>query len=91
MSNENNDKWIDRVDKELLKVFKTTEEYNAWQESLLAIVGYASEESYDGNVIGELLADHLNASLELQEGLGKARFQTKKELHNEFFLDNSGE
>jgi hypothetical protein len=91
MSNENEDKWIERVDKELLKVFKTTEEYNVWQDSLLAIVGYASEESYDEELIEELLADHLNASLELQDGLGRARFQTRKALHDEFLLENSGE
>jgi hypothetical protein len=91
MSNETEGKWIERVDKELLKVFKTTEEYNAWQESLLAIVGYASEESYDEELIEQLLADHLNASLELQDGLGRARFQTRKELYNEFLLENSGE
>lgn len=91
MSNENQ-KWIESVDKDLIKVLETTEQYKAWQESLFAIIGYtSSEELDDENLIMELLADHLNASFELQKGLEKARYNTSKMLHEEWLLDNSGQ
>ena len=95
MSNENQGKSVERDDKEL-KELETTEEYKAWQESLFAIIGYTShEESNDENLAMELIADHLNASFELQKGLEKARHNVKyrqvKELHDDWLLDNCGQ
>ena len=80
------------MDKDLIKQLETTEEYKAWQESLFAIIGYvADEEIDDENLIMELLADHFNASFQLQKGLDKARYKTRKELHDDWVLDNSGQ
>lgn len=90
MSNER--KWIETVDKDLIKVLETTKEYKKWQESLFAIIGYAScEENDDENLIRELLADHLNSSFELEKGLENARNKTKKTLQDEWLLDNCGQ
>lgn len=92
MSNENQGKWIERIDKDLIKELETTQEYKAWQESLFAIIGYTTDEELDDeNLVRELLADHLNASFELQKGLENARYKTKKELQEEWLLDNSGQ
>ena len=91
MSNENQGKGIERVDKDLIKMLQTTDEYKAWQESLFAIIGYASDEIDDENLARELITDHLNTSFELQKGLEKARYKTSKELHEEWLLDNSGQ
>jgi hypothetical protein len=92
MSNENQGKWIERIDKDLIKALETTQEYKAWQESLFAIIGYTTDEELDDeNLIRELLADHLNTSFELQKGLENARYKTKKELQEEWLLDNSGQ
>jgi hypothetical protein len=90
MSNEG--KGIKCVDKNLIKMLETTKEYKAWQESLFAIIGYASREEIDDeNLVSELLADHLNASFELQKGLEHARYKTSKELHDDWLLDNCGQ
>jgi|GEM_PF-1048843 len=91
MSNENQVKWIESVDKDLIKLFETTEEYKAWQESLFAIIGYSSNEEIDEKLVTELLSDHLNASFELQKGLGNARQKKGKMIRNELLLDNCGE
>lgn len=92
MSSENQGRWIERVDKDLMKMLETTKEYKAWQESLFAIIGYASDEEVDDeNLIMELWADHLSASFELQKGLETARYKTSKELHDEWSLDNCGQ
>ncbi len=91
MSNENQGKWIERVDKDLIRILETTEEYKAWQESLFAIIGYASVEEDDEDLAMELMADHLSTSFELQKGLERARYKTSKELHDEWLLDNSGQ
>ncbi|HEX3014523.1 MAG TPA: hypothetical protein VHO92_09685 [Methanobacterium sp.] len=93
MSNENQEKGID---KDLIRELEATEEYRAWYESLFAIIGYASnEEINDENLARELIADHVNASFELQNGLEKARHNAKyrpmKELHDDWLLDNSGQ
>jgi hypothetical protein len=80
------------IDNDLIKMLETTKEYKAWQESLFAIIGYASSEEIDDeNIITELLADHLNSSFELQKGLENARYKTSKELHDEWLLDNCGQ
>lgn len=92
MSNENQGKWIERVDKGLIKMLETTKEYKAWQESLFALIGYASSsEVADENLIMELWADHLSTSFELQKGLEIARYKTSKELHDDWLLDNCGQ
>ena len=89
--NENQGKWIESVDKDLIKVLETTKEYKAWQESLFAIIGYSSDEEIDEKLVMELLADHLNASFELQKGLENARYKKSKMLHDEWSLDNCGQ
>ena len=92
MNSEDQRKWIDYVDKNLLKVLKTTGEYEAWQDSLLAIVGYATnEEQEDEELAVMLIEDHLSASFELQQGLENARFKISKKLQDEWLLDNSGQ
>jgi hypothetical protein len=93
MSNENQE---NRIDKDLIKALETTDEYKAWYESLFAIIGYTSnEESDDEELAMELIADHLNASFELQNGLEKGleniRYKKTKELHDDWMLDNSGQ
>jgi hypothetical protein len=92
MNSEDQRKWIEYVDQGLLKVLKTTEEYKAWQDSLLAIVGYTSnEELEDEKLAVKLIEDHLSASFELQQGLENARFKISKNLREEWLLDNSGQ
>jgi preprotein translocase subunit SecA len=92
MNSEDQRKWIEYVDKNLLKVLKTTEEYKAWQDSLMAIVGYTSnEEQEDEELAVKLVEDHLSSSFELQKGLENARFKISKKLKDEWLLDNSGQ
>lgn len=92
MSNENQRQGILHIDKDLIKMLETTKEYKAWQESLFAIIGYtADEELDDEDLIKELLADHLNASFQLQKGLENARYKTSKDLHDDWLLDNCGQ
>jgi hypothetical protein len=91
MSDKNQGRWIESVDNDLIKVLETTEEYKAWQESLFAIIGYSSNDEIDEKLVTELLADHLNASFELQKGLGNARLKKGKIIRNELLLDNCGE
>lgn len=91
MSNENQG-----IDNDIIKALETTEEYKAWYESLFAIIGYTSnEELNDENLAMELIADHLNASFELQNGLEKGLENLKhtktKELYDDWLLDNSGQ
>lgn len=93
MSNENQGKGMD---KDLIKALETTEEYKAWYNSLFAIIGYtANDEVDDEDLAMELIADHLNASFELQNGLEKGlnnvKYNKTKELHADWMLDNSGQ
>ena len=93
MSNENQGK---EIDKDLIKALETTEEYKAWYNSLFAIIGYTSNEEIDDEELAmELIADHLNASFELQNGLEKGldnvKYKKTKELHDDWVLDNSGQ
>ncbi len=82
----------ERVDKELLKALETTKEYKTWQESLFAIIGYASsEDSDDKDFVRALMTDHLIASIELQDGLEIAKFKASKKLNDEMSLDYSGQ
>ena len=84
------------MDKGLIKALETTEEYKAWYNSLFAIIGYTSNEEIDDEELAmELIADHLNASFELQNGLEKGldnvKYKKTKELHDDWVLDNSGQ
>lgn len=66
------------IDKDLIKELETTEEYKTWLKSLFAIIGYTSDEKLDDlNLILDLIADHLDASVELQKGLEAVRQSEK--------------
>lgn len=93
MSNENQENGID---KDLIKALENTDEYKAWYESLFAIIGYTSNEENDDEELAlELIADHLNASFKLQNGLQKGleniKYKKTKELHDDWVLDNCGQ
>ena len=65
---------------DLINEFAATKEYQAWQESLLAIIGYSkNEEINDEELITDFIADHINSSL----GLSKALERIKKKLDEE--------
>ncbi len=69
MSNKR--KWVNNG---LIKELETTEEYKSWLNSLFAIIGYISSSKLDDlNLILELIADHLSASVDLQKGLKIAK------------------
>ncbi len=69
--------------------FEATKEYNDWQESLLAIIGYTTDEELNNEELArELMADHLNASLELQKGLKRAKYEAGKKLNGKFQEEN---
>lgn len=88
MSNEDQKEF----DKELIKALETTKEYKTWQESLFAIIGYANSENPDDKkFVRELMADHLIASIELQDGLEIAKFKASKKLNDDMMLDYSGQ
>ncbi|MGZ7044485.1 MAG: hypothetical protein ACXVHO_09675 [Methanobacterium sp.] len=71
-------------DEDVIKEFENTEEYKAWQGTLLSIIGFLNDEKRDDDELAEeLMADHLNASLELQKGLEKARFAADKILNEQ--------
>ncbi|WP_141705179.1 hypothetical protein [Methanobacterium sp. A39] len=93
MSNENQENGID---KDLIKALENTDEYKAWYESLFVIIGYTSNEENDDEELAlELIADHLNASFKLQNGLQKGleniKYKKTKELHDDWVLDNCGQ
>jgi hypothetical protein len=74
------------------KDFEATKEYKAWQESLLAIIGYISDKKNNNEELaGELMADHLNASLELQKGLERAKYEAGRRFNEDFQGDFRGE
>ena len=59
---------------DLINEFAATKEYRAWQESLLAIIGYAkNEEINDEDLITDFIADHINSSLELSKALDRIK------------------
>ena len=65
---------------DLINEFAATEEYKAWQESLLAIIGYAkNEEINDDELITDFMADHITSSLELSKALKRIRKKLKEE------------
>ncbi|MCE5214098.1 MAG: hypothetical protein LLF83_05200 [Methanobacterium sp.] len=83
MSNEDKVQY----EKKLMKKLEITKEYKEWQESLFAIIGFISKEIDDDNLLKELMADHLNNSVQLQIGLEKAKYYTSKEEQEQWFLD----
>lgn len=79
------------VSSDLIEMLETTKEYKAWLDSLFAIIGYTSQEKKDDDLIIELMADHLGASFELQQGLENAKHMISKKMHEDWVLDNSGQ
>lgn len=78
--------------KQLIKALESTEEYKQWQESLFAIIGYATgEDSDDKDLIRMLMAEHLIASIQLQDGLVTAKINASKAWHEDWELDNAGQ
>lgn len=74
------------------KDFEATKEYKAWQESLLAIIGYISDKKNNNEELaGELMADHLNASLELRKGLEQAKYKAGRKWNEDFQGEILGE
>jgi len=77
-------------DEDLIREFKDSKEYKEWQESLLAIIGYSTDEKEDEELADELMADHLNSSLQLQKGLEIARYNASKKLNEDFLNESHG-
>ncbi|MCZ3365185.1 MULTISPECIES: hypothetical protein [Methanobacterium] len=69
---------------DLINEFAATKEYRAWQESLLAIIGYAkNEEINDEDLITDFIADHINSSLELSKALDRIKKKLDEESLSE--------
>lgn len=69
---------------DLINEFAATKEYQEWQESLLAIIGYAkNEEINDENLITDFIADHINSSLELSKALERIKNKLNEEKLSE--------
>jgi hypothetical protein len=69
---------------DLINEFAATKEYQAWQESLLAIIGYAkNEEINDEDLITDFIADHINSSLELSKALDRIKKKLDEESLSE--------
>ena len=69
---------------DLINEFAATKEYRAWQESLLAIIGYAkNEEINDEDLITDFIADHINSSLELSKALERIKNKLNEEKLSE--------
>lgn len=84
------------IDDNLIKEFKSTEEYKKWQESLFAIIGYTSDnENNDISQAKALIAEHLDASLQLQNAIDKVKFKAQykktREFNQDFESDLRGE
>ena len=78
--------YVDNDD--LINEFAATREYQEWQESLLAIIGYAkNEEINDEDLITDFIADHINSSLELSKALERI----KNKLNEENLGDKTAE
>ncbi|HML05898.1 MAG TPA: hypothetical protein VK426_09010 [Methanobacterium sp.] len=81
-----------KVNSDLIEMLEATDEYKAWLDSLFAIIGYTSQEKNDDeSLIVELMADHLSASFQLQDGLENAKRMISKKMHEDWVLDNSGQ
>ena len=83
-------------DENLIKEFKSTEEYKNWQESLFAIIGYTSDnENDDIKTAKALITEHLDASLQLQKAIEKVKFKAQykkmREFNQDFESDLRGE
>ena len=69
---------------DLINEFAATKEYEEWQESLLAIIGYAkNEEINDEDLITDFIADHIHSSLELSKALARIKKKMKEENFRE--------
>lgn len=84
------------IDENLLNEFKNSEEYKTWQESLFAIIGYTSDDKNKDITTAEaLIAEHLDASLQLQNGIEKIKFKAQykkmREFNKDFESDLRGE
>lgn len=80
------------IKEDIIKEFEATDEYRTWQESLLAIIGYITDDKNDDQELAdELMADHLNASLQLGKGLEKAKYNSGKKLNEQFQEESRGE
>ena len=67
------------------KELEFTKEYKQWQKSFLAIIGYIQDaEVNDEDLAEELMADHINASLELSKGLERVRDEAGKKRKDDF-------
>ena len=77
---------------DIRKDFEASKEYEAWQESLLALIGYTSDKKNDNEELaGELMAYHLNASLELQKALSRAKYKAGRKFNEDFQQEIIGE
>ena len=57
------------MDEDIVEEFAATDEYKKWLDSLLAVIGYATNEKIDDEeLITDFMADHISASLELSKG-----------------------
>ncbi len=84
------------IDENTIKEFKSTEEYKNWQESLFAIIGYTSNDDNDDlSTAKALITEHLDASLQLQNGIDKIKFKAQykkmREFNQDFESDLRGE
>jgi hypothetical protein len=77
-----------KIDENIIKDFKDTEEYKNWQESLFAIIGYtSSDENDDMKTAKALIAEHLDASIQLQNAIDKVKFKAQYKIQKEFNQD----
>ena len=83
-------------DNNLIKEFESTDEFKEWKETLFAIIGYTNNaQKEDEELASALIADHLDASLQLQKGIDKIKFKTEykktREFNQDFESDLRGE
>lgn len=84
------------LDNNMIKEFKSTDEFKEWKETLFAIIGYANKaQKEDEELASALIADHLDASLQLQNGIDKVKFKAEykktREFNQDFESDLRGE
>ena len=76
------------IDNKLIKEFESTDEFKEWKETLFAIIGYTTNsQEEDEELASSLIADHLDASLQLQNGIDKIKFKAQYEKTREFNKD----
>ncbi len=73
------------MDEDVIEEFAATDEYKEWLDSLLAVIGYATNDKIDDeDLITDFMADHINASLELSKGLKRIRHKVERRQIKEF-------